>query len=418
LGQIYLENKDYLNAEVNLRRAINVSSSNKDACCNLGILLLEIDQTDEAIHLFTKVLDLDSKYTKAFFNLGNAYMKIKAITDAISNFEKVLLIEPAYFQAHNNLGNAYKLKHKYKKAIECYQKAIVLKADYSDAYFNLANTYRDIKDFQTAIVNYLKAIEINPKNCDARFNIADVLRKSGKIDKAIEQYKIVLELRPNWASAKHMLNSLIGSDATSVPSKYITDVFDHYAPNFDNSLLNELKYVAPIKLIEKLQSNDQDLIFNNAVELGCGTGLLGEHLVRFCQTLIGVDISKKMLDVAKAKNIYDNTINMDISEFLMQDSGVYDLYIAADVFIYVGDLEPIFDLIARRSGHRKYLAFSTEHCDGTSFELQKSGRFAHSKNYIEQLCKQYKFNLNHVSVDDLREESGIPVLGGYYIATR
>lgn len=76
----------------------------------------------------------------------------------------------------------------------------------------------------------------------------------------------------------------------------------------------------------------------SVVDLGCGTGLVGEVIKGPGVTLTGVDISAKMLEAARAKNIYDRLVQSDVVEFLYNNHN-YDWAIAADVLGYIGDFK-------------------------------------------------------------------------------
>ena len=88
---------------------------------------------------------------------------------------------------------------------------------------------------------------------------------------------------------------------------------------------------------------------------------------------------------------------------------------AADVFIYLGDLSETFQLIKAGKKRPGKLAFSTEHLETGSFKLERSGRYAHSKHYIISLCSQFGFELSHFSTIKLRKDKAAFLTGGLYI---
>ena len=90
---------------------------------------------------------------------------------------------------------------------------------------------------------------------------------------------------------------------------------------------------------------------SSITDLGCGTGLFGTEIKPFCEYLEGIDLSGKMLDEAKKKNVYDKLIKEDIVDYLSNTSLNFDYFVATDVFVYVGDLSDVFRLI--KSGNKK-----------------------------------------------------------------
>ena len=84
----------------------------------------------------------------------------------------------------------------------------------------------------------------------------------------------------------------------------------------------------------------------NRILVTGGTGLIGKEVYSDQIILDGVDISKKMLEKANTKKIYNRLFHNDIEQHLSKTRLDYDLYIAADVFIYIGDLDPVFKIFS------------------------------------------------------------------------
>ena len=122
-----------------------------------------------------------------------------------------------------------------------------------------------------------------------------------------------------------------------------------------------------------------------------------------------------MLDLAKQKNVYDKLSYLDILEYLSNMALSFDYYIALDVFIYVGELTEIFRLIKSRNKKPGYLVFSTEHTELDGYHILKSGRYSHSKSYIESLCQKFGYKISHFSTTKLRKEKSSFLTGGIYI---
>ena len=154
---------------------------------------------------------------------------------------------------------------------------------------------------------------------------------------------------------------------------------------------------------------------HQVLDLGCGSGLFGLEIRDHCSQLEGIDLSSKMLDLAKQKNVYDKLSHLDIVEYLSSKSLDFDYYIALDVFIYVGELTEIFRLIKSRNKQPGHFVFSTEHTEIEGYHLLKSGRYSHSKSYVESLCKEFDFDISHFSTTDLRKEKEHFLTGGIYI---
>ena len=266
-----------------------------------------------------------------------------------------------------------------------------------------------------AINAFKRVIAIKPDYAEAYYNMGFVLKGQGKLEEAIEAYNKALSLKPDYAEASHILSSLTGETTKSAPREYVENLFDRYAYKFDQSLVEKLSYDIPEVITQLAVEKHGGGSLGSILDLGCGTGLTGEEIRAHCTNLEGIDLSRKMLEIAKSRGIYDKLEHIDIVEYLSNAELDYDYFIATDVFIYVGDLSEVFRLIKVRNKKPGKLIFSTEHTNENGFHLEKSGRYSHSKSYIEELCEEFKFSISYFSETNLRKEKGSFLIGGLYI---
>jgi predicted TPR repeat methyltransferase len=123
------------------------------------------------------------------------------------------------------------------------------------------------------------------------------------------------------------------------------------------------------------------------MDLGCGTGQCGEAVRPLASFLTGVDLSPRMIAKARERKIYDSLIVGSIDDALEGRDGSFDLIIAGDVFIYVGDLSRVFAGCARALPSGGLVAFSIESTEGDAYRLCPTGRYAHSETYIDTIAR-------------------------------
>jgi predicted TPR repeat methyltransferase len=88
------------------------------------------------------------------------------------------------------------------------------------------------------------------------------------------------------------------------------------------------------------------------------------------------------------------------------------LIIAADVFIYIGDLQAVFAGVRRVLEPRGLFCFSVEQgSDERSYELRSSSRYAHSAQHLRALAAQQDFELLALEEATLRKDQAQPVAG-------
>ncbi len=132
------------------------------------------------------------------------------------------------------------------------------------------------------------------------------------------------EPKPNSILAK-----LANYEAQRIPTK---PLYDKWSKNYEHDLLHNLGYTAHIIAADALAALLPDRQAS-IIDIGCGTGLVGQELVRHGFTTIdGIDISEDMLAYADAKAIYRNLVvgNMNNRTHLADET--YDATICAGSF--------------------------------------------------------------------------------------
>lgn len=263
-----------------------------------------------------------------------------------------------------------------------------------------------------------QAIEFDPSFFGSHGSLGTFLMRYGRTDEALPYLEKAHALNPECATTKHFL-ALARGDQTPDPSPaYIEELFDGYAERFDEHLIKDLAYVVPQVLSEKLLDHLPTPSVSNVLDLGCGTGLVGVHIGGQVNALDGVDLSQKMLDQAASREVYRNLIRDDVSEFLNKASQTWHGIIAADVFIYCGDIEDIVVLCYQHLEPGGVLVFSVESCGGDHFLADPAtGRYQHSSPYLERILAQHFVGVELID-QVLRQNSGEPVQGQLVVARR
>ena len=129
------------------------------------------------------------------------------------------------------------------------------------------------------------------------------------------------------------------------------------------------------------------------------------------KSLTGVDLSPKMLEKAHALGLYDALFNANVDTFLAQRAAEFDLVVATDLFIYIGDMREIFAGSSRALRPRGLFAFSVEQFDGGDFILQATKRYAQSEPYLRRLAADHGFNVQCIDPCFIRKDQNIDIHG-------
>ncbi|PPR33870.1 MAG: TPR repeat-containing protein YrrB [Alphaproteobacteria bacterium MarineAlpha6_Bin5] len=166
-------------------------------CLNiLGVILDAKGQTEDAIKIYEKALQINENSPETHFNMGSIYHRLGRSNEARISYEKAITIKSDFLNAYFNLGLVCQNLQSYEKAIENYQKAIELKPDFHEAIGAMGTALQAQGELDEAIENYKKALSISS---DARnhFNLAAGLRNKGSLDESIEHYQKSLSFNEN-----------------------------------------------------------------------------------------------------------------------------------------------------------------------------------------------------------------------------
>jgi len=364
-------------------KALAIKPDYTEVNYNLGLTLQELGQLDAAVESYKKALAVNPNYAEAHNNLGVTLKELGQLDSAVECYEKAITTQPDYAEAHNNLGLAFYELDQVDAAVESYKKALAIKPDYAEVNYNLGNALNDLGQLDDAVKSYEKALAIKPDYAEAHNNLGNVFKDLGQLDDAVKSYERALAIKPDYLVPQHMINALTGNTSTEPPKEYVKNLFDDYAEGFDDSLIKQLGYKLPFLMKELILKLDPlRNKFEKVIDLGCGTGLTGIELRDISNNLTGIDISSNMVAKTRELDVYDRLIEGDVVDILSSSKEKYDLFIALDVFIYIGELTKMFKTVRQCCNKNALFIFSIEAQEEDGYSLLKSARYSHSESYI------------------------------------
>lgn len=299
------------------------------------------------------------------------------------------------------------------------QKAASLMPMDWEAFNSLGCTHQSLGNAEYAEACYRRAIELKPGFLDALGNLAELLCEHNRFDDAIIIYRQRLQHAPEDGYTRHMLAKLTGQTTERAPDQYVSTVFDLYADNFDAHLTEKLRYNAPAQLVGLLTKHTTPDAVWDALDLGCGTGLVGLAMATHIKSLVGIDLSPKMLDKARARQLYQRLECADVLAAMQKEqASSYDAIVAADVFIYIGKIDDVIREAKRLLRPDGLLAFSIEVLEnepGTeqeqAYRLESTGRYSQALGYLDKLASDNGFAVVDMVPCAIRTEGETPVNG-------
>jgi predicted TPR repeat methyltransferase len=412
-------------AEYIYRTILEAVPEQVEALNFLGVLLHQEGHTQAGVELISKAITVCPTYVDAQTNLGNVLRWQGKLPEAAAAFRRAIELAPGHVDAYNNLGVILKNQRQYEQANACLRRAIELDPNRGDSHYNLANVLDQCGGIDEAAVHFRLAIELKPALVDAYDALARSLVRHGKQADALKLYDELLERVPNHPIAQHMRAAMSGENTPlRASNEYVASTFDRFAENFD-SVIGGLEYQAP-QLVAAAVAADLPASLSgrqlNILDAGCGTGLCGPLLRPLAAKLVGIDLSQRMIEKTRQREIYDQLVLGELTEFLRQSPNAFDIIASADTLNYFGDLAAVLGAAAGalRSGGR--LVFTLEINAGQPTEsgycLALHGRYGHDETYVCRALEQAGFNDHAISRGCLRRENHQPVGGLIITASR
>jgi predicted TPR repeat methyltransferase len=416
---------------------------------NLGVLLIKMNRLNAAKKQFKNVIELNPNAASAHFYLGSLNLEENNLKKAQEQFEIVLSINNEHVETLVNLGVIMLKMQNPQSAIDYFTKALVIDNEHLEARNNLAATFIHHDRYENALMHYDVLLKKEPKNIEYNFNsgvaqmalghlgeatvhletvltsspnhinslknLAAIYLRQEQTDKAISLFEQLKKLNENDNASDYMLSALKqNKQYQKSPTEYIINLFDNYAIQYDNHLLKHLNYHVPEEISDYLKKH---ITTNNAVslDLGCGTGLMADILKPYSKILWGVDLAPKMIEASQKKGCYDKLFEQEVDSFLKEQTLMFDIIIAADLFPYYGNLSQIMLLIKQHLNRDGLFIFNTEINQKSDYQLQNNARFCHHIDYIKSLSESYNLELIHQHQFNARLQEGKPLKAMLYV---
>jgi predicted TPR repeat methyltransferase len=392
-------------------RALELRSGLVEAWLGRAKTLSWLGRDAEALAAFDEVLARQPVLAEALLGRANSLYRLGRHAEAAVAYDRVLAENSNLVEAWLGRGNAcFQLKRN-GEALAAFDQALACKPDLTEALLGRGGILYLAGRFEDAVAAFDRALAIEPGFAGAWLNRGKALQGMKRLEEAIASYRQALATGGDADFIRYILASLgVEAVPAAAPRRHMVEWFDCAADEFDQYMVGTLKYQMHELLSEALArflpEHKVDVL-----DLGCGTGLLGQRLRSRAATLIGVDLSANMIEHARRRDIYHDLICAELNEFLPGQSGRFDLVAATDVFIYIGDLAPVFCGVHAALREGGLFGFSVEANEDADFTLRATQRYAHSSRYLRALAGQHGFTVETIEPGVIRKEYGIDVAG-------
>jgi predicted TPR repeat methyltransferase len=471
LGMIYFQVQQFEQAQYLLGEALRIDPYDINALCFRGLALMKLNRHTAAIECFDRAIKIKPDFIEALANRATAFSEMARLEEAIAAFDQVLAMEPNHPLTWNNRGNALLALNRAEEAIEAYDtalsifpglqeatanrrraidvlrgtnsrfadsvytkgvllmregrfpeaiaafdEALEVRPNFVDAMSNRATSLAEEKRYDEALAAFDQALAIDAEHAISWNNRANTLAAMKRFEDAVASYDRALELSPMFLEAQdNRLNALFElKRAKRCPPAYMRGLFDDFSSHYDETMLEKLRYRAHLHLRELAQRVLPRLTPTwRILDLGCGTGLVGETFKDPATggRLDGIDIAPRMIDAARARGIYDDLVLGDLETVLHAPGPTYELILAADTMIYIGDLAPTFSGVAKRLEPEGFYIFAVESAAEGEWQQTAANRFRHGLAYLKAEAERAGLIFVDAMECTLRYEANTPVAG-------
>jgi len=294
----------------------------------------------------------------------------------------------------------------------------------ADRRFDYARDLQLRGDLVAAEDLFVQATDLAPGFATAWFTLGEVREQLGDRAGAILAFRTAELTDPGDRNGAGLrLMRLGAADIGGMRPTYVTALFDQYAPRFDAALVDNLGYRGPALLLAAVviarTEAGRPPAFGRAIDLGCGTGLAARAFAPIVDDIIGIDLSPKMVERARATGLYAELAVAEIVEGLQcRLDASADLILAADVMVYVHDMAPLLAEVARVLAPDGLFAFTVESHTGEGVMLGEGLRYSYGESTVRALIAAAGLRLDRLESASSRNEGGTQVAGLVVVAAK
>lgn len=281
-AQSYLNKKQYEFARqdlILLEPAAKEAAIKLEIIFNRAVCLWELKNYDEAIKDFSKVIDMDSKYTNAYINRASLYFNKRMFEEAEKDLKKALDLDPkndntrlAWIELMTQNGG-------FKQALEELTAFSKQAPNNAKIWYNIGVNRMSLNREERVRSDFEKAIQIDPQYAEAWHRLGLVIgRNEDSLNIAEKHVQKAISLKPDYWEAYGSLGEIkarkgelleglklcnMAVDKEKTASNYISlcevqnIIGDYYLKKPDSSSLSRNYYTQALSSSEQAIAQDK-----------------------------------------------------------------------------------------------------------------------------------------------------------------
>jgi len=220
-------------ALISFERSLQIDPESHPPVWSLrGLLLMQLDEYEEALFSFDEALRLKPNYPAAWYDRGNILFKLELYEEAIASFEQVIKFKPDYQENWNNWGASLGNLGRHQEAFEIFEKVVKDNPDDFEALFNLGCAMASLEQYAEALETFERVIKLNPDFYLAYQQKSMILLQLERYEESLSAFEKVVKANPSDPDAWNNLGAMLGR----------LNRFDDALASYDNVLKIEHDY--------------------------------------------------------------------------------------------------------------------------------------------------------------------------------
>ena len=287
-----------------------------EAYYNLALYHQQSEESDQAMKLLDKAIELNMSFHQAYYNKGLLHYQDRELEKSKKCFETTLSIDPSLNAARVNLGRVEAELGDYKAAATVLAKALEKEPNHANAHTNMGMVKHLTSDMAGAEKHLKKALDLGADTSELHTLLGNVYRDLGDEKKSLSHYEKALDLDKDNELAKRNIDSFNGAQIAAWHFEMMADGGRNRA------------YHKAIKETVK----EGDVVF----DIGAGAGLLSLMAAKAgARKVLAIELMDVIADTAQKivkDNGYEDTIEVIQKRSTSMIEGV-DFNEKADVIV-------------------------------------------------------------------------------------
>ena len=379
-----------------------------DDALDLAIDHQKAGRLQQAEAVYQAILEAAPNHPIASHNQGLIALRSGRPKQAVALLEAATRGRPDLGRFHNSLGEAYRALARHADAVAEFEQAALLSPTDPAPHNNRGVTLATLGRLDHAEQAFRGALARQPDSASALSNLGNCLQAQGRRAEAIDAFQQALAADPADLNGARLALSSMGAEP--LPDRASEAQLERLYAMRSGSWDDDPNYRAAVLVADALR--DRVPRPADILDIGCGTGLVGGLLKPVARTLVGVDLSPSMLQVAAAKGVYTALHQADLLDFLGAHPGQFDAVACAATLIHFSDLSPAFKAAAsalRPAGAFALTLFPNErdpdaYAAGPMTGWAQGGLFTHGRRYVSKTAQLAGFQVLSLT-DEIHEQS-------------